>query len=98
MEYRSLGRTGIQVSELCLGTMNFGSSTDETESIKIIEAAIEAGINFIDTANCYGQGRSEEIVGRALKQNGHLRPGKLLSLCGFRDGSPGYDIHRIICG
>jgi aryl-alcohol dehydrogenase-like predicted oxidoreductase len=70
MRYRSLGRTGVQVSELCLGTMNFGGSTDEAESVKIIDAAIQAGINFIDTADCYNQGQSEEIIGRALEQNG----------------------------
>lgn len=70
MRYRSLGRTGVQVSELCLGTMNFGGSTDEAESIKIIDAAIQAGINFIDTADCYNRGQSEEVLGRALRQNG----------------------------
>lgn len=67
--YTNLGRTGIQVSPLCLGTMNFGSSTDPLESEKIIDAAIDSGINFIDTANIYGKGRSEEAVGSALAQN-----------------------------
>lgn len=79
MEYRSLGRTGVKVSRLCLGTMNFGGRTDETEATAIIDHAIDAGINFIDTANVYGhdpanfqvgRGRSEEIIGRTLKQNG----------------------------
>jgi aryl-alcohol dehydrogenase-like predicted oxidoreductase len=70
MRYRNLGRTGVQVSELCLGTMNFGGSTDEAEANKIIDVAIDAGINFIDTADCYGRGQSEEIVGRALTQSG----------------------------
>jgi aryl-alcohol dehydrogenase-like predicted oxidoreductase len=70
MEYVNLGRTGVQVSPLCLGTMNFGTLTDETESAKIIDAAIASGINFIDTANIYGKGRSEETVGSALKNNG----------------------------
>lgn len=70
MEYRSLGRTGVMVSPLCLGAMNFGGPTPEDESFKIIHRALEAGINFIDTANVYNQGESERIVGRALKENG----------------------------
>lgn len=70
MEYRSLGRTGVQVSVLCLGCMNFGFPTPEDEALDMIDASLEAGINFLDTANVYNRGRSEEIVGRALKRNG----------------------------
>lgn len=70
MEYRSLGRTGVQVSPLCLGAMNFGDPTDEAESIEIINRALDGGINFIDTANVYNRGESERIVGKALKENG----------------------------
>jgi len=70
MVYRSLGRTGVQVSPLCLGAMNFGGPTNEAESIAIIDAAIDGGINFIDTANVYNAGESERIVGEALKRNG----------------------------
>lgn len=70
MEYRSLGRTGVQVSGLCLGCMMFGGRTDEAEAMAIIDRAIEAGLNFFDTANIYNHGRSEEILGRALKRNG----------------------------
>jgi aryl-alcohol dehydrogenase-like predicted oxidoreductase len=70
MEYRTLGRTGVKVSSLCLGTMNFGDPTDEKESIAIINRALEGGINFIDTANVYNAGESERIVGQALKENG----------------------------
>ncbi len=70
MSYRSLGRTGVQVSPLCLGAMNFGDPTPEEESIRIIDAALDGGINFIDTANVYNRGESERIVGRALQQNG----------------------------
>ncbi|MFQ5342649.1 MAG: aldo/keto reductase, partial [Anaerolineae bacterium] len=66
MEYRPLGRTGVRVSPLCLGTLNFGNPTDEETSIHIIHAALDAGINFIDTANLYAGGESERIVGRAL--------------------------------
>lgn len=66
MNYRSLGRTGAQVSCLCLGTMNFGGATEESESARIIAHAQDAGINFIDTADIYNDGESERIVGRAL--------------------------------
>ncbi len=70
MDYRSLGRTGVMVSPLCLGTMNFGAPTGEEDSIAIINRALDAGINFVDTANVYNDGESERIVGRALKENG----------------------------
>ena len=68
MEYRRLGRTGVQVSKLCLGAMMFGQwgNPDHEESIKIIRSALGAGINFIDTADVYSQGESEEIVGKAV--------------------------------
>lgn len=68
MEYRMLGRTGVMVSPLCLGAMNFGGPTSEEESIQIIARALDAGINFIDTANVYNAGESERIVGKALQQ------------------------------
>ncbi len=70
MEYRALGRTGVQVSELCLGAMMFGGPTDEADSIAILDRALDAGINFLDTANVYSRGRSEEVVGAALRANG----------------------------
>lgn len=70
MEYRSLGRTGLQVSIQCLGCMMFGGKTEEQESMNIIDKAIDSGINFLDTANVYNHGRSEEAVGKALKRNG----------------------------
>lgn len=66
MEYRSLGRSGLKVSPLCLGTMMFGGQTDEPTSRRIIDRAAEQGVNFIDTADVYVGGRSEEIVGRAI--------------------------------
>lgn len=71
MAYRILGRTGLRVSPLTLGAMNFGNRTSPEESRRIIDRAIDANINFIDTANVYSRGRSEEIVGEALKRNGH---------------------------
>ena len=68
MELRPLGRTGVQVSALCLGAMMFGEwgTKDHDESIRIIHRAIDAGINFIDTADVYSAGESEEIVGKAI--------------------------------
>src|SRR4051812_24653805 len=68
MELRPLGRTGVQVSPLCLGTMMFGAwgNPDHTDSIRIIHRALDAGINFVDTADVYSSGESEEIVGKAL--------------------------------
>lgn len=72
MRYRRLGRTGLRVSPLCLGTMNFGPVTDESTSFQIMDAALAAGLNFFDTANVYGQklgeGITENIVGRWLAQ------------------------------
>jgi len=70
MDYRDLGRTGVKVSPLCLGCMNFGGKTEPEDSYRIIDRAIEAGINLIDTANVYSRGRSETITGEALKRNG----------------------------
>jgi aryl-alcohol dehydrogenase-like predicted oxidoreductase len=69
MKLRSLGRTGVKVSPLCLGAMMFGGwgNRDHDDSVAIIHAALDAGINFIDTADVYSQGESEEIVGKALK-------------------------------
>jgi len=69
MNYRTLGRTGIQVSPYCLGTMMFGAigNPDHDDSIRIIHKALDAGINFVDTADMYSHGESEEIVGKALK-------------------------------
>jgi aryl-alcohol dehydrogenase-like predicted oxidoreductase len=69
MEYRRLGRSGLNISKLVLGTMNFGRPTDKTESFKIVDAAIDAGINTIDCADVYVEGESERILGEALKRN-----------------------------
>jgi aryl-alcohol dehydrogenase-like predicted oxidoreductase len=69
MQYRALGKTGIKVSPYCLGAMMFGAlgNADHDDSIRIISKALDAGINFIDTADAYSRGESEEIVGKALK-------------------------------
>ncbi len=67
MEYRSLGRTGVQVSELCFGTMSFGGDADEAASAAMYAAGLDAGINFFDTADTYNGGESERILGRLMK-------------------------------
>src|SRR4030042_6234676 len=76
MEYKSLGRTGLKVSELCLGTMQFGWTADEPSSLKVLEAAFDAGITFIDTADVYSRwvegnpgGVAESIIGKWIKQS-----------------------------
>ncbi|MEW8977522.1 MAG: aldo/keto reductase [Symbiobacterium sp.] len=67
MEYRNLGRSGLKVSQMALGTNSFGTRSDEATSIRIVHAALDAGINLIDTADMYGQGESERMIGLALK-------------------------------
>lgn len=66
MEYRSLGRTGVQVSQLCLGCMNFGDDADADVSARMIHQAMDSGINFLDTADVYSRGKSETVTGKAL--------------------------------
>jgi aryl-alcohol dehydrogenase-like predicted oxidoreductase len=83
MEYRKMGKTGLKVSSFCLGTMTFGRQVDENESIRIIQAAIDSGVNFIDTADMYVNGVTEEIVSKAINgkrdalviasKGGHIR-------------------------
>jgi aryl-alcohol dehydrogenase-like predicted oxidoreductase len=71
MTYATLGHSGIRVSRLCLGTMMFGGAAEEAQARRIVDHALETGVNFIDTANQYADGRSEEVLGRTLKQNRH---------------------------
>ena len=77
MEYRLLGRTGVSVSPLCLGTMNFGTQegaqTSEADGHRIMDRAHELGLNFFDTANMYGGGTTEEIIGRWFAQGNGRR-------------------------
>lgn len=77
MQYTKLGKSGMKVSRLCLGTMNFGPITDEKEAFRIMDAALDAGITFFDTANVYGWGENagltESIIGRWFKQGGGRR-------------------------
>jgi aryl-alcohol dehydrogenase-like predicted oxidoreductase len=90
LQYRTLGRTGIEVSTLCLGAMMFGAwgNTDETECREIVDVALDAGVNFIDTADVYAFGESEEILGRALKGR---RDQVILATKGYNEmpGEPG---------
>jgi len=69
MQYRSLGRSGLKISPICLGTMMFGGPADEATSMRIVAKAHEAGVNFIDTADAYNGGNSEQVVGRAISNN-----------------------------
>jgi aryl-alcohol dehydrogenase-like predicted oxidoreductase len=98
MEYRALGRTGLVVSELCLGTMTFGGRGDiwskighlgQDEAEALIRAALDAGINFIDTADVYSEGRSEEITGQALKNLGVPREEVVIATKVFGRTGPG---------
>ena len=77
MQYTKMGRSGLKVSRLCLGTMNFGPETAETDSFEIMDKAIDLGINFFDSANVYGwkkgEGITEQIVGRWFAQGGNRR-------------------------
>jgi len=83
MEYTNLGRTGLRVSRLCLGTMNFGPKTSEPDSYEIMDHALELGIQFFDTANVYGwklgEGVTEQIIGRWLAQGGGRRDAVVLA-------------------
>src|SRR5487761_686344 len=73
MDYRHLGRSGVLVSPLCLGTMNFGTQTPEADAFAIMDRALDAGVNFFDTANGYGGGETEQILGRWFAQGGGRR-------------------------
>lgn len=95
MKFSHLGKSGLKVSNLCLGTMNFGVDTDEKESFRIMDAAADAGINFFDTANVYGgegknRGLTEEIIGRWFAQGGGRREKTVLATKVF---GPMQDIH-----
>jgi aryl-alcohol dehydrogenase-like predicted oxidoreductase len=88
MEYRVLGRTGVRVSALALGTANFADPTPEDEATQILMRAVEAGVNLIDTGDSYAKGEAERIIGRALKRTG-LRKQVLISTKVFPPTGPG---------
>jgi aryl-alcohol dehydrogenase-like predicted oxidoreductase len=87
MEYRALGRTGVQVSQICLGTMMFGGKTDKNESVRIIDHALSQGVNFVDTANVYAGNESERIVGAALAEGGKRQSTILATKFNFPQGN-----------
>lgn len=95
MKHTNLGRSGLKVSRLCLGTMNFGPETEEKESYRIMDAALDAGINFFDTANVYGgrdrRGWTEEIIGRWFAQGGGRREKVVLATKVYGEGMDAYD-------
>jgi 1-deoxyxylulose-5-phosphate synthase len=89
MEYRQLGRSGMRVSKLCLGTMVGFTSKNEAEAKKIIDEALDSGVNFIDTADCYGE--SEDIVGKALAETGKREKAVLATKFGWFMGKDAND-------
>lgn len=90
MTFVSLGQSGLKVSRLCLGTMMFGGATGETDSVSIIQHALDAGVNFLDTADVYNEGESERVVGRAIRGR---RDGVVLATkVGNRTGSHANDV------
>ena len=86
MEYRNVGRSGLKVSEICLGTLTFGNKTDRAESKRIVDLAFEAGVNFFDTADAYNAGLAEEYLGRALRGR---RQGAVVASKVFNPMGPG---------
>lgn len=100
MDYRRLGRSGLRVSPLVLGTMNFGHPTAQDEACRLVDAAVAAGINLIDCADIYNNGEAERILGEALKRNGHRSRMLLTSKCFNRMGpgpnDQGNSRHHII--
>lgn len=99
MQYAHLGRSGVMVSKLCLGTMNFGPQTTERDSYEIMDYAMEAGINFFDTANAYGkvegEGVTEQIIGRWLAQGGKRRENIVLATKVYGKMGPGVNDRRL---
>ncbi len=99
MQYTHLGRSGVKVSRLCLGTMNFGPHTDEQTSYQIMDQALELGINFFDTANVYGwrigEGVTEQIIGRWLAQGNGRREQIVLATKVFGKMGDGPNQHRL---
>jgi aryl-alcohol dehydrogenase-like predicted oxidoreductase len=92
--YRPLGRTGVRVSPICLGTDNFANPTSKKESQEIIECAIDNGINLIDTSNSYAAGKSEQIIGKALQANGRRDDVILATKAYYPTGNGGINDQR----
>ncbi len=92
MEYRTLGRTGVQISSLCLGTDNFADPTPEPEAARILDMALDAGINLIDTGDIYADGEGEKIIGRTLKANGRRHQTLIATKVDHGRRRPGYSL------
>ncbi|MDE0306797.1 MAG: aldo/keto reductase [Albidovulum sp.] len=92
MEYRSLGRTGVKVSSLCLGTDNFADPTPEDESARILDMALDEGINLVDTGDIYADGEGEKIIGRAIKANGRRHQTLIATKVDHGRRRPGYSL------
>ncbi len=86
MEYRALGRTGVKISQFCLGTMMFSGRTNKQDSIEIIDYALDQDVNFIDTANVYANNESERIIGEALARDGKRKNTILVTKAFFPQG------------
>lgn len=102
MKYRRLGRSGLMISEIVLGTMNFGNPTDKAESFRIIDSALSAGVNIFDCADVYAEGESERILGEAFSRNGRRQEIFITSKVFMRTGEgpndAGNSKHHILAG
>jgi aryl-alcohol dehydrogenase-like predicted oxidoreductase len=96
MEYRNLGRTGVKVSPLCLGTDCFADPVPEKECAKILNRAVEAGINLLDTGDSYAEGEGERIIGRTLKESGMRHAVLLATKCDHGQRRPGLTLDEFV--
>ena len=98
MEYRVLGSTGVKVSCLCFGTDNFADPTPEEESVEMLNRALDAGINLLDTGDIYAEGEGERIIGRALKANKRRHQVLLATKVDFGKSRPGLSLDDFVPG
>ncbi|MGB3863870.1 MAG: aldo/keto reductase [Candidatus Aminicenantaceae bacterium] len=96
MEYRNLGRTGVKVSCLCFGTDNFADPTPEEECVHMLDRALDAGINLLDTGDVYAEGEGERIIGRALKANKRRHQVLLATKVDFGKSRPGQSLDKFV--
>jgi aryl-alcohol dehydrogenase-like predicted oxidoreductase len=96
MEYRVLGRTGVKVSPICLGTDAFADPTPEKECVRILNRALDAGINLIDTGDSYAEGEGERIIGRSLKENGKRQSVLIATKCDHGQRRPGLTLDEFV--
>ncbi len=96
MEYRVLGRTGVKVSPLCMGTDAFADPTPEAECIRMMDSAMDAGINFFDTGDSYAEGEGERIIGKAIKQSGKRHSVMIATKCDHGQRRPGLTLDEFV--